>query len=154
MKKNILYVETEAILKKDIEWTWYLDKKETKNIWNKYKSKSKELAVIAPYQEEICLKNQKDLVKIGNVHSLKNEGISLKEIKNIYDSKLKQKKDLEEKIKFDMKMKICSPDIDLVIIGSTDNFYKQVAIDICKKNNKIYIIEHLGTFFKCPKVDI
>ena len=79
---NILYVETGTKLKKDLEWTWYLDNEETIKVWNKYKEKCDKLIVIAPYEKHICIKGQRDLIKIGNVHALKDKGIQLKEIED------------------------------------------------------------------------
>ena len=40
-----------------------------------------------------------------------------------------------------MEIRICASDINLVVIGFKDSFYKQTAIEICKINNKKYIID-------------
>ena len=138
---NILYVETETKLKKDLEWTWYLDNEETINVWNKYKEQCDKLTVVAPYEKEICTKGQRDLIKIGNVHALKDKGIELKEIEDINESKLNSNQKLKDKIIFNMEIRICASDINLVVIGFKDSFYKQTAIEICKINNKKYIID-------------
>ena len=40
-----------------------------------------------------------------------------------------------------MEIRICALDINLVVIGFKDSFYKQTAIEICEKYNKKYIID-------------
>ena len=145
---NILYVETETKLKKDLEWTWYLENEETINVWNEYKAKCNNLIVVAPYEKDVCIKGQRDLIKIGNVHKLKNDGIILKEIENINNSDISPDTELKEKIEFNMRMIILRPDIDLIVIGSKDNFYKQTAIEICEIYNKKYKIENKETICK------
>lgn len=140
---SILYIETNSHLQKDIEWTWYVDNEETINTWNKYKEKCNKLIVISPYKKKICIKGQKDLIKIGNRYALEDRCIELQRFEDLYnyetntiDSKAKND------IIFLIERNICRSNIELIVINSEDTFYKQITVELCDKHNKKYILEN------------
>ncbi len=140
---SILYIETNLYFHKDIEWTWYVDNEKIINIWHKHKEKCNKLIVIAPYEKSLCIKDQKDLIKVGNVHILKDKGIELNEFKDVFDYETNTiDKKAKNDIIFLIERNICRSDIELIVINSEDTFYKQIAIDLCTKHNKKYILEN------------
>lgn len=140
---NVLYIESKTHLKRDIEWTWYLDSTEEEKIWDKYAHESDKLIVIAPYEKSLCIKDQKDLIKLGNKYALEDRGIELQRFEDLYDYETNTiDKKAKDDIIFLIERNICRSDIELIVINSEDTFYKQIAVNLCDKHNKKYILEN------------
>lgn len=142
---NILYIETKAIIKRDIERTLYFDNanKSIIDLWDKYKNKCDNLIVLIPYEKKFCTKNQKDLIKIGSKYALEDRGIELEKIKDLFDYETNR---IDDKVKNDiiflMERNICRSDVELIVINSEGTIYKQIAVDLCNQHNKKYILEN------------
>ena len=136
---SVLYIETDTILQKDKEWAWYTTNKGKVEVWKDYILNYEYLTLIAPYKKELCTKNQKGLIKLGNKQALERKNITLEFVEDIYENNFN--KQLKEYIKYILAREIRSNEYELIVIGQNNNFYQKQAIKCAKKYNKEYILE-------------
>ena len=139
---SVLCIETAIHLKRDIEWTWYTDNEKRIKVWEKYVSNYGDLTVVAPYEKEVCGKNSKELIKLGNDFALEKKNITLYDnINNLYENKFNMlnRKMRQEVINVIWRY-IRSDEVDLIIIGKDKNFYQRQALKYAKKFKKKYEI--------------
>ena len=135
---SVLYIETDTILQKDKEWAWYTTNKGKVEVWKDYILNYEYLTLIAPYKEELCTKNQKGLIKLGNKQALERKNITLEFVEDIYENNFS--KQLKEYIKYILEREIKSNEYELIVIGQDNNFYQKQAIMLAKKYNKEYVL--------------
>ena len=138
---SVLYIETSTHLRKDIEWAWYTDDKGKLEVWEDYILNYGELTLIAPYKKELCTKDSKELIKLGNEYDLEKQDITLKYVDDLYGNRLKMlSKPLREYIKHLIAREVRSDEYELIVIGQDKNFYQKSAIYYAKKYNKEYTL--------------
>ena len=134
---SVLYIETDATLRRDLEWAWYSEDKGKVEIWEDYISNYGHLTIISPYKKKICNKNQKDLIKLGNKYELEKNHITLEYIDDLYENKLGMlNRALKEYIKHLIAREVKSDEYELIVIGNDKNFYQKQALKYAETYNK------------------
>ena len=138
---SVLCIETSTHLQRDIEWNWYIDDEGKVEVLEDYILNYEEITLIAPYKKELCTKNSKDLIKLGNKYDLEKKHITLEYIDDLYENKLRMlSRTLQEYIKYLIAREIRSDKYELIIVGQDNNFYQKQTIKYAKKYNKKYEI--------------